>query len=67
MTSRRPAPARGSLPRLGAGIFGAERAPSRSSSEPGSALRSPVTTGVAELTELPCYQPASRPDTSMPH
>jgi len=46
-----------------------ERAPSRSSSEPGSALRSPVTTGpgVAELTELLCYQPASRPDTSMPH
>src|SRR6185312_2375740 len=44
----------------------AERAPSRSSSEPGSALRSPVTTGpgVAELTELPCYQPASRLDTS---
>ena len=45
----------------------AGRAPIRSSSEPGSALRSPVTTGVAELTELLCYQPASRPDTSMPN
>jgi len=68
MTSRRPAPAPGSLPRLGAGIFASLNAlpaavrPSRAQRW---GRRWPP--GVAELTELLCYQPASRPDTSMPY